>query len=231
VTTRRLNKSRRGAHWLDRLPVPPALGFLIVLFIVAGGISALNQLRNYRAALAIPTPTLPIVIVQTATPMAIRPTAEPIQVSAVLPRFVVAFDQPVSGAVLGPIPAPAPAAVVARYGADWVMVPWDGAYVWLRAADVGLPPVVDIAPTPQPQVVYVAAPAPAYAAPTRWSIRQRASRRRPPTRLQPRRWSIRLSSRNRARRQRARSWGAWDARRRWATAAATEGAPAFRLLQ
>jgi hypothetical protein len=40
------------------------------------------------------------------------------------------------------------------------MVPWDGGHVWLRAADAGLPDVVDIAPAPAPEVVYLPAAAP-----------------------------------------------------------------------
>jgi hypothetical protein len=46
----------------------------------------------------------------------------------VLPRFVVCYDQPVNGAVLGPISAPDASAIVARYGSAWVMTLWDGGY-------------------------------------------------------------------------------------------------------
>jgi hypothetical protein len=93
-----------------------------------------------------------------------------VQVAAVLPRFVVCYDQPINGAVLGPIPDPGAAAIVARYGAEWVMVPWDSGYCWLRAADVGLPDVADLEPPPapaQPQVIYqvVNAPPPAVSTP------------------------------------------------------------------
>jgi hypothetical protein len=153
---------------VDRMQLPPAFVVAVAVFVVAAGISAIGQLTSSQAgAAAVPTPALPVVIFATAQPQ--LPSPEPAaMVALALPRFVVAYDQPVNGAVLGPIPAPDASAVVARYGSGWVMVPWDGGHVWLRASDAGLPDVVDIAPTLAPEVVYVAAqpvqaaPAPVY---------------------------------------------------------------------
>jgi len=125
-------------------------------------------------AAAVPTPPLPIILIATAPPRALAP----IQVQAV--RYVVAFDQP-NGTVLGPIPQPPISAVLARYGDAWVLVPWEAGQVWLRAADVGLPDVADLAPPPAPAVVYVAAPpaleAPALAVPTPRATAQTTSER------------------------------------------------------
>jgi hypothetical protein len=111
----------------------------------------------------VPTPQLPIILI--ASPLPVQPpTAAPIQVAVVLPRFVVCYDQPVGGSVLGPIPAPDASAIVARYESAWVMTPWNGGYCWLRAADVGLPDVADLEPTEAPR--YVVVNVPADAAPT-----------------------------------------------------------------
>jgi hypothetical protein len=148
------------AHWYD-LPVPAAAAIVIfALYLIVG---LVWQLRSAPSVAAVPTPGLIILI---ATPQ-IEPMPTPAaQVSVVIPRFVVCYDQPVNGAVLGPIPAPDASAIVARYGNAWVMTPWNGGYCWLRAADVGLPDVADLAPTEAPQVIYVAAqPAPAVATP------------------------------------------------------------------
>jgi hypothetical protein len=139
---------RRAARWLDRQQIPRAILLPVLVFIVAGSISAINRLGSFAAAPAIPTPTLPIVLIQTATPAPIVPT--PAAVVNVLPpvRYVTAWAAP-DGDVLGPIPAPRLADVLARYGDTWVMVPWEAGQVWVRAADVGLPNVADIAPHPR----------------------------------------------------------------------------------
>jgi hypothetical protein len=167
MITKTIKLNARAA--VDRLALPPAFVVAALVFIVAGGISAVGRYTGV-AAMAVPTPALdPIIII--ATPQ-IEPMPIPaMQVAAVLPRFVVCYDQPIGGSVLGSIPGPAAAAGVARYGVSWVMVPWDGGYCWLHAADVGLPDVADLQPTEAPVVIYVAAQ-PAYAAPTPATIYQ-----------------------------------------------------------
>jgi hypothetical protein len=162
-TTTHLKRAR--ARWYD-LPIPVTIAICVLSLI---SIAALvGKIRSVPAVAAMPTPPLPILIIATA-PAQIPPTAAPAaQVAAALPRFVVCYDQPVNGAVLGPIPAPDASAIVARYGAAWVMTPWNGGYCWLRAADIGVPDVADLAPTDAPQVVYqvVNQPAPLSATPT-----------------------------------------------------------------
>lgn len=161
-------KLPRAPRWLDRMP--PALLVAVLVFVVAGGIAAVGRYTTRPAIAVQPTPPLPIILI--ATPQLVPPTPAAV-VAAVLPRFVVCYDQPVNGAVLGPIPAPGASGIVARYGAAWVMTPWDGGYCWLRAADVGLPAVADLEPTaapPQPQVVYVAAQAAPTPAPEQYQI-------------------------------------------------------------
>jgi hypothetical protein len=143
---------------LDRMPLPPALVVAVIILVAAAGMSAVNRLSAPTIA-AVPTPALIIIATPVPTPAAV--------VQVIVPRFVVCYDQPVNGAVLGPIPAPDPSTIVARYGVNWVMTPWNGGYCWLRARDVGLPDVADLEPPPQPQVIYVASqPAPAVATPT-----------------------------------------------------------------
>jgi hypothetical protein len=151
---------------VDRMQLPPAFVVAVAVLVLAAGISAIGRYTPAHVV-AVPTPALPLIVFATAQPP--LPSPEPAaMVALALPRFVVAYDQPVNGAVLGPIPAPPASAVVARYGSGWVMVPWDGGHVWLRASDAGLPNVVDIAPTLAPEVVYIAAqpaqavPAPVY---------------------------------------------------------------------
>jgi hypothetical protein len=101
----------------------------------------------------VPTPALaPIILIATQAAVAVPTPAAVVQVA--LPRFVVCYDQPVNGSVLGPIPAPDASAIVARYGNAWVMAPWNGGYCWLRATDVELPNVADLEPTPAPQMIY-----------------------------------------------------------------------------
>jgi hypothetical protein len=144
---------------LDRLTLPPAALVAALVFIVAGGISAIGRYTAPRPV-AVPTPALaPIIIIATPVP---APAAEPLQVAAVEPaRYVVAFAAP-DGAVLGAIPAPDTTAIEARYGDGWYMVTWNGAPAWIRAADLGVPAeVADLAPTEAPRIVVVNAPAPA----------------------------------------------------------------------
>lgn len=151
ITTNLKTVARR---WHE-LPVPVAITICVFCLITIAAL--LGKIHTSQQAAAVPTPALdPIIII--ATPRT-DPLPTPAAVVAVeLPRFVVCYDQPLNGAVLGPIPAPDASAVVARYGVAWVMTPWNGGYCWLHAADVGLPDVADLAPVPQvqPQVVYVA---------------------------------------------------------------------------
>jgi hypothetical protein len=132
---------------------------VICVFALLAIAFLVGKIHSGGAVAVQPTPALAIVI---ATP---QPTPAAV-VQVIVPRFVVCYDQPVSGAVLGPIPAPDASAIVARYGTAWVMTPWNGGYCWLRATDVGLPDVADLEPPPQPEVIYVASqPAPAAATP------------------------------------------------------------------
>jgi hypothetical protein len=148
VTTTRLNKTTRRARWFD-LPVPLAAAICIFALLAIAGL--IGKIHGFASAVAEPTPAIIII----ASPLPVHPpTAAPmVQVAVQLPRFVTCFDQPVGGTVLGPIPEPDASAIVARYGAAWVMTPWNGGYCWLRAADVGLPNVADLAPAPAPVVV------------------------------------------------------------------------------
>lgn len=141
------------ARWFELQP--PAAAALAIFFLLLLGL-IVGRVRSTPSVLLQPTPALDAIII-IASPLPQGPVPTPAAVVAVqLPRFVVCYDQPVKGAVLGPIPAPDASAIVARYGNDWVMTPWNGGYCWLRAADVGLPDVADLAPTPAPQVVYIA---------------------------------------------------------------------------
>jgi hypothetical protein len=81
---------------------------------------------------------------------------------------MTAWDAPNGTAFPDPIPQPPIGAIVARWGSDWVMAPWEDGQVWIRSAEIGLPDVANLEPPPappQPQVIYVTAQ-PAYTAPT-----------------------------------------------------------------
>jgi hypothetical protein len=155
MTTTNLNQPPRRT-WYD-LPVPVGITICVFALLLIGLI--VGRVKSAPAVAAVPTPALIIIATPQPTPAAV--------VQVIVPHFVVCYDQPIHGAVLGPIPAPDASAIVARYGTAWVMTPWNGGYCWLRAADVGLPDVADLEPPPQPQVIYVAsqpqaAPTPAY---------------------------------------------------------------------
>jgi len=138
-------------RWLD-LPVPATITSCIFALLAIAAL--FGRIHTGPQVAAQQTPALDPIIIIATSPAAVVPTAVPIQVAAVLPRFVMCYDQPVNGTVLGPIPDPGAAAIVARYGAGWVMTPWNGGYCWLRAADVGLPDVADLQPTEAPAVIY-----------------------------------------------------------------------------
>ena len=161
MTTTNLHKPTTLRARFDGLPLPLAIAICVFSLIAIAFL--VGRLQQAPAIAVQPTPALPIIVLATPAPSAPQPTPAAV-VAVQLPRFVVAYDQPVNGAALGAIPAPDASAVVARYGASWVMVPWDGGNVWLRAADVGLPDVADLQPTEAPR--YVVVNVPVDAAPT-----------------------------------------------------------------
>lgn len=138
------------------LSVPAPISVAICVICMAGIIASIGRIQSTGSAAAVPTASLPAAIIIIASPVAqIPPTAVPIQVAAVVPtvRWVTAWAAP-DGVVLGPIPAPPASAIVARYGDGWYMTYHDGAPVWVRASELGMQ-IADIAPAPEPQVVYV----------------------------------------------------------------------------
>jgi len=168
-----IRKARARISWLDQRGLPLPVCTAIVTFCLFGIVGAIGRLGSTAAQVAAqPTPSLPVYIVQTATPLPL-PTAEPIQVAAVQPntlrQAVVAYDAP-AGNAIGAIEQGRAYTVLARYGADWLQADvTDSGLVWLKADQVlDLPAdLTDLQPTDAPQIIYVAAqPAPAYAAPT-----------------------------------------------------------------
>src|SRR5437868_174649 len=151
MRTIHLNPPRARLSQVLSMPVLIAL----VIFALLAGTALISRLGSSTAA-AVPTPSLPIIILATAqaqplpTPAAVVQLVAPAQAR----RWVTAFAAP-RGDVLGPIPEPAASAILARYGNDWVMVAWQAGQVWIRAADLGLG-LADIAPqiAPAPQVIY-----------------------------------------------------------------------------
>lgn len=114
---------------------------------------------------AAPTPQIERATIMPPTTPSARPTAAP---TAAPVRLLAAFDQP-AGRVLGTIEATRPYTPTAHYGGDWIQANVQGSgLIWIGAAE--LPGIAlvgpDLAPLPAPQVVYVNAPAPAYAPPT-----------------------------------------------------------------
>jgi len=145
------------------LPTPAAAAICIFCLIA---ISALvGQIRSAPTAAAVPTPGL-VILIATA-PAIVPPTAIPQQVvyaqapAAAAPdvRYVVAFAAP-GGDVLGPIPAPALQALIARWGDQWVATMHDGTTVWVRVSELGGSIAnVQPAPPPAPPVVRQEIPA------------------------------------------------------------------------
>jgi hypothetical protein len=169
LTTTRLTLPSPRALW--NLPVPVATTMIIFcLMAIAGLVGRIKETPS--AAVAIPTPALPVIIIATSAP---APTAAPVQqVAAVLPNAlrgaVVAYDSP-NGSVLGAIEAGRPYQLLARYGAEWLQADVAGSgVVWLKADQVlNLPEgLADLQPPPAPVVVerpiYIAAQQPAHAA-------------------------------------------------------------------
>jgi hypothetical protein len=176
TTTTNLNKpiTPYTASWLDQLP--PALIVAVLVLIAAAGIVTISRL--HLAPTMVPAPTPGLIILIATAPAMVVPTALPpaAQVAAVVPnalrRAVVAYDAP-AGNVIGAIEQGRAYRMVARFGADWLQADVTGSgLVWLRADQVlDLPAdLVDLAPAPQPQVIYQQvyanqpAPVPTYAA-------------------------------------------------------------------
>jgi hypothetical protein len=161
LTTIHLNPPR--ARLSQVLPLPVMIA--VIIFALLAGTALISRLGSSTAA-AVPTPSLPIIILATAQAQPLPTPAAVVQVIAPAQarRWVTAFAAP-GGDVLGPIPEPAASAILARYGNDWVMVAWQAGQVWIRAADLGLG-LADIAPqiAPAPQVIYQVVNQPAQAA-------------------------------------------------------------------
>jgi hypothetical protein len=157
----------RAASWLDRIQIPPALIIAVIILVVAAGISAFNR-RAAQQVAAVPTPALPAIII-IASPIAEgpRPTPQPAaQVAAVPPsnvtrRAIVVYGAADLASAIGAVEAGRSYQVLAKHGADWLQVDISGTtgVVFVRTADlVGIPAdLVDLAPAPAPQVIYVAA--------------------------------------------------------------------------
>src|SRR6266496_536007 len=101
TTTTHLISAR--VRWFD-IPMPATIAMVIFFALCAAGLVGRLQLPSSTIA-AVPTPTLPIIVIATAqtqplpTPAAIVQVAAPAQA----PRWVTAWAAP-NGAVLGPIP-------------------------------------------------------------------------------------------------------------------------------
>lgn len=137
--------------------LPPHIAGAIVTFAAIAIVAVVGRIQSTPAPAIAPTAPLPIVIIATSAPAIVAPTVAQPQLVAFQPapaKMVVAFAAP-SGDVLGPIPAPATSAILGRWGDSWIMVPWQGSNVWIRAADLGLN-LANLAPQP---------PAPAVSAP------------------------------------------------------------------
>lgn len=159
----------RAARWFDQLPLPPALIVAILVLLVAAGISGVNRIISHQGAATVPTPALaPIIIIASPLPQ-VPPTAVPVaMVAAQLPahvtqRAIVVYGAPDLSTAIGAVEQGRPYQLLARWGAEWLKLDMAGSgIVYVRTSDVlNLPAdLVDLAPPPAPQVVYVPAPAP-----------------------------------------------------------------------
>ena len=174
MSTKTTTHLGRAVSWLDRQQIPPALVVAALVFLIAGGISGMSRLRLSPTVVA-PTASLPAPIIIIASPLPqIPPTAAPIQVAAVgianvTRRAIVVYGDHDLATAIGAVEAGRAYQVLARWGADWLRLDVSGSgVVYARTSDVlDIPAdLVDLAPPPAPQVVYVSAPAAAYAAPT-----------------------------------------------------------------
>jgi len=134
------------------LPTPAAITIVLFCLLAIAGI--VGQIRSAPSVVAVPTPGL-IILIATA-PAIVPPTAIPAAVvyaqapapEAPAVRYVVAFAAP-GGDVLGPIPAPALAALIARWGDAWVATLHDGNTVWVRVSELG-GSIANVQPAPPP---------------------------------------------------------------------------------
>jgi hypothetical protein len=155
----------------DGLPLPVAIG--VVIFCLLGIVGAIGRIRSEGGAAAVPTAPLPIIIIASPLPQ-IPPTAVPQvqQVAAVVPgnvtrRAIVVYGAADLTTAIGAVEPGRAYQVLAKNGTDWLQIDMSGGtgVVFVRTVDLfDLPAdLVDLQPPPQPQVVYVSAPAPVYA--------------------------------------------------------------------
>ncbi len=161
MTTIHLNPPR--ARLSQVLPMPVLIA--LVVFALLAGSALIGNLSSSTTAAAVPTPALPIIIIQ-KEPAQPQPTAAAAQVAVigranVLPRAVVAYDAP-EGKVIGAIEAGRPYRVVAASaGALWLQADVENSgMVWLNTAELYGIATPDL---PTPQTVYVSSPQPATA--------------------------------------------------------------------
>jgi len=146
----------QAARWLDRMAIPPALLVALAVLIVAAALSGVSWLRTAQHLAAVPTPSLPVIVIATARPQVAA--AAVVQVVAPPPqvRYVVGFDRP-NGTALGAIVAPDASTIVARFGDAWLQTTHDGAPIWVRASELGMG-LADVAPTATPAPLVVERP-------------------------------------------------------------------------
>jgi hypothetical protein len=168
TTTTHLNLPRAR---FDGLPLPVAIGVVIFCLLAIAGL--VGKIRSEHSAVAAPTPGLIIIV---ASPLPVQPptAVPPIQIAAALPanvtrRAIVVYGAADTSTAIGAVEPGRAFNPIAHYGADWMQVDMIGGtgVVFVRTSDLYDVPadLVDLKPAPAPQVVYVSAPAPAYAAP------------------------------------------------------------------
>jgi hypothetical protein len=164
-----------------------AVASLLLLTALAMG-SLMGQPTAHPPTVAPTARQLPA----TAVPVVIHPQAQPTPG----PVAVVAWAAP-DGAVLGPIVAPA--RPLARYGAAWLQVAWQGGKVWIRARDLpgldaaALASLPDLTPPTALPVVAMPAAADSAAtiAPTEGRNHARPALDRSPAATPVERWIVR----------------------------------------
>lgn len=149
MSTNTTTRLRLTARRLDRPPIIVTIAIAVVL-LVSMAIGAVRYTPTQ--APAVPTASLPIVIIATAQPVA---TPAGITVADAKPvRWVTAFASP-GGDVLGPVPMPETSAIVARFGDEWYEIVWESGPAWIRASELGME-IADVKPE---RVIIVSAPA------------------------------------------------------------------------
>lgn len=134
----------RLRSWLLRHdPIALASIAIIALLVSGGALRQALQLHSQGTpAAALPTAAT-LLIIATAQPRPI-PTAPPV-------ARVTAYASPNGAAFPDPIPQPAPADWIARWGNEWIEVRYSPNPVWIRAADVGAV-LTDVATASDPQI-------------------------------------------------------------------------------